>query len=297
MPKVDNGCKDNKIAIYIPCYNGANFLKTVFIPSNCDCIVMDNCSTDNTFEICKERGFICVNNNENVVRTKNWLRCLEHFKDSKYEWMKWLFVGDELDKSAGIKMENAISRYGNNSIILFNYMIRCKQGDIERVWKEHFNEGIISSDRARKAAIEYGTFATPLSLLISKKSNLESLSVEDFVWAADALLFDQIMGENSIAYVDECIGTFVTSNRKTYSTQRKSYISYLEELAVELRILNRYRNGGNKEELRGNYIKAKMLNCIENNAVNFKDVLNIFVSAFRALIKIISGRNKGRNTL
>ena len=68
-------------------------------------------------------------------------------------------------------------------------------------------------------------------------------------------------------------------------------------MTVELRILNRYRNGGNKEELRGNYIKAKMLNCIENNAVNFKDVLNIFVSAFRALIKIISGRNKGRNTL
>lgn len=98
--------KTTKTIITIPVYNGELFiersLKSCLTQTvKTDIWVIDNRSTDNTIKIVEEfkkqhpqiKLFI---NEKNLGRVGNWNRCLDLFEKSNYDYIKFLFAGDEL---------------------------------------------------------------------------------------------------------------------------------------------------------------------------------------------------------
>ena len=98
--------KQSKTLIMIPVYNGEKFISKTLdsclsqtLPT--EIWVVDNCSTDETLNIVtkytKENADVkLIVNNENYGRVGNMNRCLDLFISSQYEYIKFIFCGDEL---------------------------------------------------------------------------------------------------------------------------------------------------------------------------------------------------------
>lgn len=287
----------NSIAIYIPSYKGAQFLETVKIPDNCDCVVMDNNSNDNTLEVCQRRGFVLVGNNITVSRTENWLRCLEHFKASNYSWLKWLFVGDELTDCAGQLMLEATKRYASAGVIIYDYYIDLKNKRVLKSWNNHFREGIILNVEAQKSMLEKGPFCTPLCVMVSKHANFDVFEFYNYSWAADMLLLYSLIQTSDIAYVPQPIGHFMTRERKTYTMARKSCISYIESISVGYKIYKQFQCQYPNIPINDSWFKDVMLSALEDNCHNVTDLLKCQIGIFKSVLKLLFRKNNMRSNL
>lgn len=286
-----------KIAIYIPNYMGADFLKKVNIPSECDCVVMDNCSSDESVSVCRDRGFICIENKMFVSRTQNWLRCIEHFKNSSYEWMKWLFVGDELCVDAYSKMLEAVRTASNAAIILFDYYIDTGKKKFLQSWACKFDEGLVSSVDARLSCVEKGAFAAPLGWMISKNCDFEHLNIDGYWWAADVLLFDQLMGKNSIFYHKTPIGVLQCQQRNTYKKNKRKIATYLETIDVIYGIFRECNAQYQIEHIDGEWFYHLMVSGVMDNINSFDNFLFVAKMFVRGLGKFILRKNGGDHNL
>lgn len=92
------------ISICIPAYNGQKFFETCLDSAigqtyrNIEIIIVDDCSTDKTYEIAKtyaakDNRIKLFRNEKNTGLVPNWNRCLEL---AKGEWIKFLFQDDYL---------------------------------------------------------------------------------------------------------------------------------------------------------------------------------------------------------
>jgi glycosyltransferase involved in cell wall biosynthesis len=99
---------NNKLAILVPVYNGGALLRqtvescalATLAPERYELIVVDNCSTDGSFEALPQRlsngAAVQVHRNEqNLGRIGNWNRGLEIATDQGFTYAAFLFVGDE----------------------------------------------------------------------------------------------------------------------------------------------------------------------------------------------------------
>ena len=279
-----NECK-KKIAIYIPNYNGADFLERVFIPNECDCIVMDNVSTDNSEEVCQKRNFFFIKAEKMVSRVDNWIRCIKHFEESNYKWMKWLFVGDELSQNAFRYMSEAIEEYPDAGAIVFDYFIRYEGKDIPVRWSKMFDEGYVTPQVAVKASIQKGYFGTPVCVLFSHSINFEELTSVEYEWAADVYLFFIMTKECTIAYKKQYIATFHYKKRKVYSKKRKEAFTYIEELDVLRRIQKYYEIKYREKVDASSRINYLAQSCIENNCHGLVNVLKYQFSVLKCVGK------------
>jgi glycosyltransferase involved in cell wall biosynthesis len=104
-----------EVSISIPTYNGAAYLKECLDSAatqtfaDIEIIVVDDCSTDETFTIAEE--FARRDNRVKIFRNKarlglveNWNRCIQY---STGEWIKFLFQDDVLYKNCVKTMLNA----------------------------------------------------------------------------------------------------------------------------------------------------------------------------------------------
>lgn len=277
-----------KLAVYIPNYNGEAFLREVFIPSECDCVVMDNCSTDNSRKICRDRSFLFVENINFVSRTENWLRCIEHFRKSEYQWMKWLFVGDELANDAYETMFTAMTEYKEAAEVIFNYQIVSKNKtamkslEVEKSGYWTYNE--VLAEMAQHANI----FGAPIAVMISKNANFDAVKPKGFFWAEDEWFALQLARDRKIAYVDKRIGKFNINQRKMYSSMRTSYKATMEEIAVQQEVvLEAKRVGELLKESDKKVFLDKILICLENNSYGVRGLWTLQKMVFRCLIKNI----------
>lgn len=110
-----------KVSILVPVFNRENFLyeciesalKQTF--KGFELVVIDNCSDDNTWEICQQFAssdcrIKIYRNKENIGPVKNWLKCLEY---SRGEYIKFLFSDDlmspdYLEKTMGFLTDEKI---------------------------------------------------------------------------------------------------------------------------------------------------------------------------------------------
>lgn len=288
----------NNIAIYIPNYNGASFLKNVMIPAGISCVVMDNKSTDESEEVCRERGFIFVKNDIFVPRTENWNRCINHFRKSSYHWMKWLFVGDLLKEDAGNVLEYAAQTYPDAAEIIFDYDIKLENGkSCIRKLEDSF-VGYCDYRETLQRIVQYGNvFGSPIGIMISQNANFDSVMIDDLEWSEDVSIAMQLTKERWIAYCNQNVGTFSTSSRRYYSTKRKSYISVMEDLEIQRRALNILIKYKSPIECMGKeWTLAKMRLCLEDNSVTFNGIWKLQKSVFRCVAKNILRKiekNKG----
>lgn len=241
-----NICKEDfllkKIFVCIPNFNGSSYLSKLKKIDGVDIVVLDNASTDDSVRICKEKGFIVKEFKNNVDRTHNWLRCLEFFKSSDYDWMKWLFIGDKLSDDCAELMRNAIENDTNSSAVVFNYKIDNGQKCVQ--WKEDLKDDIIF-DKALKKELFAGNnlFGSPIGWMFSRKSleNLPLANLHNFIWAADLYMIMEIIKGGNVKFVNKNIGVFNALERKHYQELSCSLTSILEEIEIIRLISTCYR--------------------------------------------------------
>ena len=102
---------NHKVSILIPTYNRAKIVSETIESAinqtyeNLEIIIVDNCSTDGTFEILKKFGSRFSNlriyqNNKNLGPVRNWQRCIEL---ATGEFSKLLFSDDLIDSTFIVK--------------------------------------------------------------------------------------------------------------------------------------------------------------------------------------------------
>ena len=112
-----------KTLICIPVFNGASYIEKSIKSCLSQTVkveiwVFDNCSTDDTCEIVnqylsKHKNIKLFVNEYNLGRVGNWNRCLDRFMDSHYEYIKFLFPGDEIFSGCIDKVEKIFDKYKN----------------------------------------------------------------------------------------------------------------------------------------------------------------------------------------
>ena len=227
----------NEIVICIPNYNGGEYLSGLQKIDGADVVVMDNASTDDSVRICWEKGIEIIENDSTVDRTQNWLRCLDYFRNSRYKWMKWLFIGDELSEDAVCLMQKAIKKHKSAAIIVFRYAIVDSGKKV--IWSSGSGEGELSHAEVTKLLMEdHNVFGAPMGVMISKEAVQKNKMIElhGFQWLADLYIHYQIAKNGTVCFEESIIGKLMLSSRKHYFALRNSIWSNLETLEL-LRLL------------------------------------------------------------
>ena len=223
----------NEILICIPNYNGEQYLSKLQKADRADIVVVDNASTDNSVQICKDKDIEVIESNVTVDRTENWIRCIDYFRNSNYKWMKWLFIGDELDENAVCLMKEAIEKYPSASVIVFNYAIIDSTSEI--IWRPAVNGSELRKAEIAEMLISgKNIFGSPISTMISRNAveKVERVELHNFRWAADVYMHYQIAKNGIIYFENQVIGKFVGTARKHYNKLQNSIWSSLEELEL-----------------------------------------------------------------
>ena len=131
------------VSICIPTYNGAKYLSEAIDSaisqtySNIEIVIVDDLSTDATLEIIKnyqqkDNRIKIYKNEKNIGLVNNWNSCL---KQSKGEWIQFLFQDDLLDKCCIEKKIKLANKY-QSSIILsdrkFIFDEKCINFEIQK---------------------------------------------------------------------------------------------------------------------------------------------------------------------
>ncbi|MBD2774446.1 glycosyltransferase family A protein [Iningainema tapete] len=127
---------DKLLTIAIPTFNRAKFLEQQLtwlskaingFESDCEILISDNCSTDNTQEIIKKWQNIFINtifkshiNNENIGLMPNLAYCLQA-ATSKYVWV----IGDDdpIQENALADIIYSLKEHSDLSLLILNYSI------------------------------------------------------------------------------------------------------------------------------------------------------------------------------
>lgn len=139
------------VSICIPTYNGARWLRTclesaLMCAVNCEIIVVDDGSTDETVVLAKEFASrdarVSVHVNEkNLGLVGNWNRCLEL---SSGEWIKFLFQDDVLGEHAIEEMLNVAGEKGKLVAAKRHYVFNAESSDASR---KYYTEEVLTLDK------------------------------------------------------------------------------------------------------------------------------------------------------
>ena len=237
--------RQHNIVICIPNYNGAKELASMNVRSKYDIVVIDNASTDNSVEICREKGWKVIENVNTVDRVDNWIRCLEFFKNSDYEWMKWLFVGDELAENFDNIVDKNIEKYYDPSVIVFSYLINGK--NTVSTWRCSLESGKYTIKEISNELIKGNNiFGSPIGILVSKAaiSSSKNIEVNNLSWAADKLIGYYLAKTGYTVVSDDVIGEFNILTRKHFQKLSNSLEALLEEIEVLRIIVNDQKSNG-----------------------------------------------------
>ena len=129
---------ESKTLIAIPTYNAEEFIRRTL--NSClnqtmstEIWVVDNCSTDNTklivHEYEKKSNLVkLISNEKNFGRVGNWNRCLDLFMESEYQYIKFVFSGDEILPTCIEECEKAFAIDTNIGAIAFPYAFKDLNG-------------------------------------------------------------------------------------------------------------------------------------------------------------------------
>ena len=167
-----------RLTIAIPNFNGGEKLKKavascklIKIPQNeFEILVVDNKSTDNSFEIIDElkKEFLnlrVIKNQENVSRIQNWNICIKNC-NSKY--MTFLFINDLISKHNNIEQIIEILD-SDDSISLSLSAVIKKENTTEYLKRKYFDNPVKCSS---KKIAEYSPFPPSLTSALAMPTYL-----------------------------------------------------------------------------------------------------------------------------
>jgi len=200
------------VSILIPVFNREELVITALESAlsqtypNYEIILVDNCSTDKTFEVIREyarndprvRAF---HNEENIGPVRNWKRCAEH---SRGEFVKILFSDDWLEPDA---LERLVEPLLKHADVGFSYSavdIHHADGTVSRAY-QLVDDRLLSSFEFLKAQVA-GLFPVPVSpgcAMFKREDVIEGL-IEHIPNKFD-LKCDQIgMGNDLMLFLRTC---------------------------------------------------------------------------------------------
>ena len=190
-----------RLTIAIPNFNGGEKLKKavtscklIKIPQNeFDILVVDNKSTDNSFEIIDELkkefpNLRVIKNQENVGRIQNWNICIKNC-NSKY--MTFLFINDLISKHNNIEQIIEILD-SDDSISLSLSPVIKKENTTEYLKRKYFDNPVkCSSKKIAEYSLKRGLF--PFGFIesniyrVEDIKNTENYFLDDFPFNADEI--------------------------------------------------------------------------------------------------------------
>ena len=191
----------NRLTIAIPNFNGGEKLKRavtscklIKMPQNeFDILVVDNKSTDNSFEIIDELkkefpNLRVIKNQENVGRIQNWNVCIKNC-NSKY--MTFLFINDLISKHNNIEQIIEILD-SDDSISLSLSPVIKKENTTEYLKRKYFDNPVkCSSKKIAEYSLKRGLF--PFGFIESNIYRVEDIKntknyfLDDFPFNADEI--------------------------------------------------------------------------------------------------------------
>ena len=190
-----------RLTIAIPNFNGGEKLKKavtscklIKIPQNeFEILVVDNKSTDNSFEIIDELkkefpNLRVIKNQENVGRIQNWNVCIKNC-NSKY--MTFLFINDLISKHNNIEQIIEILD-SDDSISLSLSPVIKKENTAEYLKRKYFDNPVkCSSKKIAEYSLKRGLF--PFGFIesniyrVEDIKNTENYFLDDFPFNADEI--------------------------------------------------------------------------------------------------------------
>jgi len=190
-----------RLTIAIPNFNGGEKLKKavtscklIKIPQNeFDILVVDNKSTDNSFEIIDELkkefpNLRVIKNQENVGRIQNWNICIKNC-NSKY--MTFLFINDLISKHNNIEQIIEILD-SDDSISLSLSPVIKKENTTEYLKRKYFDNPVkCYSKKIAEYSLKRGLF--PFGFIesniyrVEDIKNTENYFLDDFPFNADEI--------------------------------------------------------------------------------------------------------------
>ena len=190
-----------RLTIAIPNFNGGEKLKRavtscklIKMPQNeFDILVVDNKSTDNSFEIIDELkkefpNLRVIKNQENVGRIQNWNVCIKNC-NSKY--MTFLFINDLISKHNNIEQIIEILD-SDDSISLSLSPVIKKENTTEYLKRKYFDNPVkCSSKKIAEYSLKRGLF--PFGFIesniyrVEDIKNTENYFLDDFPFNADEI--------------------------------------------------------------------------------------------------------------
>jgi glycosyltransferase involved in cell wall biosynthesis len=158
-------------------------------------VVVDNCSTD---------------------------RCLDLFKSSKYEYVMFLFTGDELKPSCIEEVEKVFQQYPNLGAVFWPY--EFKRGDNISIFRHYEESRYLSPEEINELNInEGGRLGAIVCNVYSKSAIVESGAYfnEIFIGKAD---FDYcVLQHHGVFYLNNVLSTFNVEHHGTFQYALDNY--------------------------------------------------------------------------
>lgn len=225
------------IHLYIPTYNGAVHLEN--LSSSFPMTIIDNASSDHIAFLCKERGWNLVTYPHTSHRIDNWKRTVNHFIQSSNLWCKWLFTGDNLHENAGEIYQKAIKEYPEARLIIAEYDI-VEKGK-KRRWSSFDSTKLLQPHEIMELVAKRGNiFGAPIGHCFHREAVVNGFDFGEGSWAADLTFCIHIASHFPVLYLKECVGTFNSEARKTYSSEKNALSSSFEEYTARLLAAKKY---------------------------------------------------------
>lgn len=220
-----------KITVIIPCYNGYKFM------SNCltslenqtykdfKVIVVDDCSTDNTYEELLKYQTI-TNLDLTVIRNEQNMRCAltraEGVKKADTEWICFCDCDDWYEPDFLEKMFSKAEKTGSDMVMChFNYVYP----DGRKKFLTALN--ILSDESSKEEFIAF----TPMSLcrFVFKRYLYDNLTTPPINNAEDGAVTPQILAKSKkISIVHEGLyNYYIRENSLSYTPSQSVYFDYL----------------------------------------------------------------------
>ena len=251
-----------KVSISIPTYNGAPFLEECLKSainqtfSDIEIVIVDDCSTDETFEIAGK--YASIDKRIRVFRNKirsglvgNWNKSIQY---ATGEWIKFLFQDDFLYDNCIEKMLNAarstqagvtgslvvgernfviedgveddLRQFYESSVLTLNDMFRGKS----RILPEEFSGAIL------KGGVGLNFVGEPTSVMIRREACFQySFFNRNLVHLCDLEYWTRLGTNEGLVYIPEILSDFRVHNRSASAynhAHRHFQLEYLDKIIL-----------------------------------------------------------------
>jgi Glycosyl transferase family 2 len=230
----------SRLVCYIPSYNDSDLAReSVASSPDWDVVISDNASAEPhrsaLAALAGERVQV-IRQEESLGRVGNWKFCVEHFRQSGREWMKFLSAGDLHTPNSCDLFRRAIDRFPEIRCIVPR--IEIVRSDRRGVFMPTDRECVLSPAQLMVVIVEHGNIFQSLTAPLIHADTLTggfSFGEPLLSFSADLFFMIGIARRWPAAFITDVTAEFHIERRKGYQAGAFTLEHYLEACLVRLR--------------------------------------------------------------